>query len=949
MTSVTFSPDGKYVASGGLDGRVKLWDSSGAFIKDLVTQTEGVTSVAFSPVKEPLSLAVGLENGDCNILSVPESTAVSSAQRRAGKFDDKVRALAFSPDGETVASSGGFNGEISLWEADDGEPDKSKTLEGLGETVWNVGFAKDGNSIAFGTKHTSSQPNKYGPLEQVIRLRKARKSNSPEDAAPSRYRISFEDELDEPGDYLSARSESGGYKLTTRFGQTQTRVKGSETVEVPVREFRDLLVAKDGETQPRAPITRNYDEGRTFRSFTLTSDGSHFISGGERGYLAMYETEPGPGNRLKLVHRFSGHTNDVWAVALSADDQFLVSGSSDQTIKLWDVKSGFNILTIFVGKDEEWVAWNTAGYYTSSMAGDKYFGWQINRGPDQMPEFYSAAQFAKEYYRPDVIGEAFRAPDVKLAVTQADKWTLTQQTDALTAKVVDVRAILPPIVTINSPEKDQTEVQDRMLRLKLSAVSNTMPITELRVSLNGVPKGTFKGDVRRPDESKRIEVEMVVALAEGENKLFVVAENEGAVSKPQIRTIYYKPASVPEFDEFVQARQRNRGLGPRSVSHHPVREAVSIKPVPAVAAQPVPSPSPNDGANVRVVVDVQIPREDVTTVEDENLTISATAFASLKNQVELRVFLNNDPDPQHVVRSPTSQLAKLLDVQVTLRPGENIIRFVATDGEVSSPEEVRKVTFNPRVASKPNLIFLGIGISKYELFRPHLNFADKDAKAVADLLSAQKGEGRLFATVKVKLISDQEANREAIIEGLNWVKRETKFDNDVRVVLVSGHGGIFEDNYFFLSHKHNPEGDPETDSIRWNLFWDKLVRPNSNAFLFVDTCRAGKASKDFMRDPDQTGIFFFAASRAEETSLEDPQFGHGIFTQALLEGLRGERTLPGNRNADTNNDNQIDSKELQNFIEERVKALNKNQTPVIKPPTSLPNPIRLSTYPVPEP
>jgi hypothetical protein len=723
-------------------------------------------------------------------------------------------------------------------------------------------------------------------------------------------------------------------------------VKGSAKVKVPVREFRDLLMTKAGETQARPPITRSYEEGRTFRSFTLTSDGHHFISGGERGYLAMYEIEPEQGNRLKLAHRFIGHTNDVWAVALSADDQFLVSGSSDQTIKLWDVKSGFNILTIFVGKDKEWVAWNRAGYYTSSEVGDKYFGWQINRSPEQMPEFYTAAQFAKEYYRPDVIAELYRSPDISLAVTVADKLRPTQQTDSL-RNVVDVLSILPPTVTINNPEKDQTEVHDRMLRLKLSAVSNTLPITELRVTLNGMPKGTFKGDARKPDESKRLEVEMVVALAEGENKLFVVAENEGAVSKPQLRTIYYKPAGSPEFDEFAQGRQRNRGLQLRTFSHHAVQKTVSTELGPPVAAQPTPTTSPNDGANPPVLVLVESPREDVTTVEDENLTISATAVARNRNQVELTVFLNNYPQPQHVVRSPTSETARLQDVQVTLQPGKNILRFVGSDGQATPIEQVKTVIYNPRRAPKPNLIFLGIGISKYELFRPNLSYADQDAKAVADLLTAQKGDGRLFADVKVRLIEDEKADRTAIIKGLNWLNDETKFDNDVRVVLISGHGGISRDNsYFFFSHEHNPDEDPYIDSIKWDLFWNKLTRTNSNAFLFVDTCRAGKASKDFVGDPDKTGIFFFAASRAEENSVEDPHFGHGIFTQALLEGLRGDRTLPGNRNADTNNDNQIDSRELQHFIEERVKALNIHQNPVVKPPTTLPKPISLSTYPV---
>ena len=137
-------------------------------------------------------------------------------------------------------------------------------------------------------------------------------------------------------------------------------------------------------------------------------------------------------------------------------------------------------------------------------------------------------------------------------------------------------------------------------------------------------------------------------------------------------------------------------------------------------------------------------------------------------------------------------------------------------------------------------------------------------------------------------------------------------------------------------------GDPEDDSIRWSIFWEKLKRPNSNAFLFVDTCHSGGASKDFVGDTNGTGVLFFSASKANQTSAEDPTFQHGVFTQALLEALSGT--------ADTNGDNQIDSRELERFIETRVEALNADQTPVIVKPSSLEKPIPLAAYPtVPRP
>ena len=325
---------------------------------------------------------------------------------------------------------------------------------------------------------------------------------------------------------------------------------------------RELQVLRNGRVINI--IKRVSDEGRSHCSYTLTNDGRYIISGGERGYLAIYDVDAKPGNpENKPLHQFFGHTNDVWSVAVSQNDQFLVSGSSDQTLRLWDIKSGRNILAIFVGKDREWVAWTPAGYYTSSTFGDKYFGWQVNRTDSDSAEFFTAAQFAREYYRPDVIAEYFRAPDIQLALTIANErqsrltsfegpQSMTEQKTPIT-----VQSILPPSVVISEPAKDGV-VSERLLRVKLQAISTTMPITEIKVALNGVPKATFKGDVKSPEESKKMEVEMVVALDEGENQLYVVAANAGATSNPEIRRIIYKP--VRELTRNQDSRRPNKPL-----------------------------------------------------------------------------------------------------------------------------------------------------------------------------------------------------------------------------------------------------------------------------------------------------------------------------------------------------------------------------------------------------
>jgi TIR domain/WD domain, G-beta repeat len=47
-----------------------------------------------------------------------------------------------------------------------------------------------------------------------------------------------------------------------------------------------------------------------------------------------------------LFHTLTGHRGDVWSVALSTDRQTLVSGSYDQTIKVWNLSTGQELRTL---------------------------------------------------------------------------------------------------------------------------------------------------------------------------------------------------------------------------------------------------------------------------------------------------------------------------------------------------------------------------------------------------------------------------------------------------------------------------------------------------------------------------------------------------------------------------------------------------------------------------
>jgi WD40 repeat protein len=74
---------------------------------------------------------------------------------------------------------------------------------------------------------------------------------------------------------------------------------------------------------------------------TLTPDGRLAISGSDDNTLKVWDLESG--NELMTL---TGHTGSIDAVAVTPDGQRVISGSQDKTLKVWDLESGNEIVTL---------------------------------------------------------------------------------------------------------------------------------------------------------------------------------------------------------------------------------------------------------------------------------------------------------------------------------------------------------------------------------------------------------------------------------------------------------------------------------------------------------------------------------------------------------------------------------------------------------------------------
>ena len=267
--------------------------------------------------------------------------------------------------------------------------------------------------------------------------------------------------------------------------------------------------------------------------------------------------------------------------------------------------------------------------------------------------------------------------------------------------------------------------------------------------------------------------------------------------------------------------------------------------------------------------------------------------------------------------------------RIPVLPGRNAVEVVAVNAaRVRSEVRRAEITVETGRSLDPSLYVLAVGADDYAPAYPDLEFAVVDAQAVADEFMRQ--EGGMYTRVYATTLIDGDATRDNIFAALREFG-EMK-PQDVLLLFFSGHGVRDRGRSGRIRYYYLPAGvTPATLASRamaWEDFTGEIRRLNAGrVILLLDACHSGDVSSGASNEKVAASLagdvgIVFTSSSGNEFSYEDRSWGHGAFTRALLDGLRGK--------ADFTGDAVIDWSELQLYVSTAVRAMTQgSQNPMV--------------------
>lgn len=285
-------------------------------------------------------------------------------------------------------------------------------------------------------------------------------------------------------------------------------------------------------------------------------------------------------------------------------------------------------------------------------------------------------------------------------------------------------------------------------------------------------------------------------------------------------------------------------------------------------------------------------------------------------------------------KSRAVKQANVIEVEVPNRDC-TITLYAQNEAGNSEPVSIRLIRENVAQGDLPRLFCVAVGVGDYHDDKlPPLKLATKDAEDFANTVA--KKQGLPYSEVQVKLLTDKEATREDIFEALEWLQQETT-PNDICIFFYAGHGYRDEkDRFYFMPYGGTTDKLYKCfSSADFKNMADDI---NCKLIVFADACYSAAlfegnrsaATTHFLEQlrRAKNGTMLYASSASDTKSKEDPDWGNGAFTKALISAFNG--------GARQQFDEGLSTQTLDTYLYKEVRRItNFKQTPIFINPNGM--------------
>jgi len=345
VTSVAFLDDGEHAVSAAKDGTIKVWSVTKGEVITTLRGHEGAVHALSVFGTKMASAGADHRIGVWDLRSVLDQPSPPKSDALQGWLQAHRRpvfAVAWSPDGQRIASAGGDR-KAAVWSSDAAQP---SYLRHTG-SVRACAISADGRRFATGSRDETTWIRNAATNARLARLRGHKGAVQG---------VAFHPSPNTESDILTVSTDGKARIWSSKDGACSLVIDAHDD---PISACAYSTLGHRVFTGSRDGTTRVWNSETGFLVHTLEGhqnwvrcmvthpDGEHLLTGSYDGTVTTWNID-----NAQLVSRFSSHQQasgesaPVTGVGILSDATHAVSGGLDCMLRIWNLHTGVSVKTI---------------------------------------------------------------------------------------------------------------------------------------------------------------------------------------------------------------------------------------------------------------------------------------------------------------------------------------------------------------------------------------------------------------------------------------------------------------------------------------------------------------------------------------------------------------------------------------------------------------------------